>query len=437
MSRPTTQHRILVIGGGIAGASSARRLREHFGDAAEILVLDAAGRLGGRLRRVPFAGTSIEVGGTLVHSGNRLVVDAARDLGVELVDTRVDHVEGVVGGVSIWTGERFVLRAMGEGGPVWTAMAYQYGREGLAALHGLARTALDGFTALYDRIEAREHFADPAALIAAAGLGGLTTATFGEVALQAGASPVIVDELCAGVVRSLYNQEPDLLALPGCVALVGVGLAGGRAQRVREGNATLVRAMLASARAEGRTGSRVIGVDADRSVRLEDGRVLPADAVVIAAPLATSGIELEEGVAPSPVPYRRVHVTLVEGIPSPQHFGPEPATATILSTGTCAEFSSVGLVGCSPGTGLPILKIFSTTRVPDATVRRMVADPVAVRRLVWEAYPVARPDPESVPFELADGIFHPTVLEPFVSTIETEAIAGQVVADLVAARAGV
>ena len=54
--------RIVVVGGGIAGLAAALRLRERAGDAAEIVVVEQADRLGGKLRTAEIAGERVETG---------------------------------------------------------------------------------------------------------------------------------------------------------------------------------------------------------------------------------------------------------------------------------------------------------------------------------------------------------------------------------------
>jgi len=54
--------RIVIVGGGITGLAAAHRLRERGGPALEIVVLEAADRLGGKIRTVPFAGQPVETG---------------------------------------------------------------------------------------------------------------------------------------------------------------------------------------------------------------------------------------------------------------------------------------------------------------------------------------------------------------------------------------
>jgi oxygen-dependent protoporphyrinogen oxidase len=54
--------RIVVIGGGIAGLAAAHRLRELAGESVEILIVDRAQRLGGKIRTGSLAGAPIETG---------------------------------------------------------------------------------------------------------------------------------------------------------------------------------------------------------------------------------------------------------------------------------------------------------------------------------------------------------------------------------------
>ncbi|MDQ2959317.1 MAG: NAD(P)-binding protein, partial [Actinomycetota bacterium] len=53
--------RIVVVGGGIAGLAAAERLAGARPD-AEVLLLEAAGQVGGKLRRVQVAGAWVDVG---------------------------------------------------------------------------------------------------------------------------------------------------------------------------------------------------------------------------------------------------------------------------------------------------------------------------------------------------------------------------------------
>ncbi|HET7516586.1 MAG TPA: FAD-dependent oxidoreductase [Actinomycetes bacterium] len=55
---------VIVIGGGLAGLTAARELRNA---GRRVLVLEARDRLGGRAFTSQFAGTEVELGGAFVH----------------------------------------------------------------------------------------------------------------------------------------------------------------------------------------------------------------------------------------------------------------------------------------------------------------------------------------------------------------------------------
>jgi prenylcysteine oxidase/farnesylcysteine lyase len=233
----------------------------------------------------------------------------------------------------------------------------------------------------------------------------------------------------------MLNQPTRIAALPGISGLIGASLAGGGLFSVAGGNAALVEGSLRLADAEVRTGTRVVEVLDDRTLVLDDGTTVAADIVVLALPLAVAGITLPESVALPPTRYRHVHVTLVAGSPSPQYFGTKTPPQTVFTTwNDDTPFTSLGRIGYSRGEGVPIYKFFSLEPLTDETVRRVMHDVRAIDRLEWDAYPVMEVSPQTAPFELAAGVYFPNALEPMISTLETETIAGRAVGALVAER---
>lgn len=59
---------ILVLGAGMAGISAARRLAMH--GVTDMLVVEGADRVGGRVKDVEFGGIRVEVGANWVHFSN-------------------------------------------------------------------------------------------------------------------------------------------------------------------------------------------------------------------------------------------------------------------------------------------------------------------------------------------------------------------------------
>jgi monoamine oxidase len=81
--------RVVVVGAGVAGLHCAWRLR-RLGVLAE--VYEGSGRTGGRMfsDRVTFGPQSCELGGELVDTGHRTMLDLAEELGLELLDFQTD-----------------------------------------------------------------------------------------------------------------------------------------------------------------------------------------------------------------------------------------------------------------------------------------------------------------------------------------------------------
>lgn len=59
---PGLPRRVVVVGGGVAGLAAAHRLRSLLGPAAEVVLCEAAGHVGGALRTVELAGHALDVG---------------------------------------------------------------------------------------------------------------------------------------------------------------------------------------------------------------------------------------------------------------------------------------------------------------------------------------------------------------------------------------
>jgi len=425
---------VIVVGAGVAGASTALQVRERLGESVDITVLEANEHVGGRAHRLEFAGEVVEVGGTLLHSTNTLVLDLMKRLGIDRARAAEDS-PASSGTIGIWDGDRFAVHIKAGG---WRFLASVIARYRLRSLRALAAAAKDGLArveSLYPQLAAGAPFASPAALAEAGGLTELTKISLADHLVRHGVSRRVVDEIATGILRNMYNQHPTISAMAGVVGVIGAGLAGGSLFSVEGGNHLLVEGSLRLAGAAVRTGSRVVAVREDRTVVLEDGTELAADIVVLAVPLAVAGIELPTSIALPSTEYRKVHVTLVAGNPSPSYFGVATPPSTIFTTANEKNpFNSLGRIGWSREAGVPIYKFFSSEPIADERVVKLMNDVRAIDRLEWDAYPIMRVDPSTAPFELAPGVFFANALEPIFSTLETETLAGRVVGNLVAER---
>lgn len=426
--------KVVIVGTGVAGASTALTIRQRLGADVDLVALDAAEVVGGRASRRGFAGEVVEVGGTLLHSTNTSVVSLMQQLGLE----RARPAEGSSNPkatIGIWDGTRFAFRTPAGGWRFLASLVARYRLRSLRRLAAVSRRALAQIESLYPLLDAGRTFATPEALAHAGGFDELTRTSLVDHLLANGVTARTVDEIGGGILRNMLNQRTRIAALPGFSGLIGAGLAGGSLFSIEGGNAGLAAGALRLAGAEVRTSTRVTEVREDRTVVLADGATIAADIVVLAVPLAVSGITLPASVALPPTRYRRVHVTIVAGRPSARYFGTATPPETIFTTwNDSTPFTSLGRIGFSRSEQVPILKFFSLEPLDDDTVHSLIDDVRAVDRLEWDAYPIMEVSPSTAAFEISPGVYFPNALEPLISTLETETIAGRVVGGLVAER---
>jgi monoamine oxidase len=84
---PSARHDVVVVGAGLAGLTAARRLVDG---GANVTVLEAAGRVGGRTLSQDHAGVRIDLGGQWLGPTQKRVKALADEFGIPLFDTYDD-----------------------------------------------------------------------------------------------------------------------------------------------------------------------------------------------------------------------------------------------------------------------------------------------------------------------------------------------------------
>lgn len=381
---------VAVIGAGSAGTTAARRLHQLFDGRLDITVYERGPHAGGRAWDVEFAGTRVEVGGTVLHSTGRHTMAL-----MELTGAK----EGDCGGGIDGEEESYAF---------WTDVGFA----------GRARSSL---FSLAHALRARN------------------------------VSQRMIDDIVVAIVHNMYNQGGEISSFAGEVGLAGAGLAGGYLFSIDGANRTLfsraldaidadVRLNTAVTRIEGRTD----GAAARYEVTTATGRA-PYDAVVLAAPLALADLEVViDGVAlAAPVhPYQEVNTTLVVGDLSHGYFGVDPShglpSHIFVADSASAPFKSLGVTGFSPVHQRRIYKLFSAgSALSDEVLGEIFSSIDDVHRLVWRgAYPRLLPRIDHVPFVLAPGLYYGCAFETAAGAIEVEAVGGHNAGALAARHLG-
>lgn len=195
-SEPTPPPRVVVIGAGVAGLAAAARLRAQRPD-VEVLVLEGAPEVGGKLRLAEVGGVTVDVGAEAMLNRRPEAVGLAREAGLG-----TDLVHPATTSASLWSRGRMSplprtlmgvpldLRTLGDSGVISKA--------------GVARAALDAVLPATS-LEGRD-----------TSVGALIEERFGKEVVDR-----LVEPLLGGVYAGHAREISARAAVPQVVALLG------------------------------------------------------------------------------------------------------------------------------------------------------------------------------------------------------------------------
>jgi len=125
--------RVAVVGGGVSGLAAAHRIGQDLPD-AEVVVLEASGRLGGSLHTAEVGGVVVDVGAEAMLNRRPEAVDLAGEVGLE-----ADLVYPATTAANLWNRGRLVPMPRTMMGVPLDLRAL----DGIISAKGLARAALD------------------------------------------------------------------------------------------------------------------------------------------------------------------------------------------------------------------------------------------------------------------------------------------------------
>ncbi len=431
---------VAIVGAGSAGTTAAWRLHSLFEGDVDLTVFERGPHVGGRAWDVPFAGTRVEVGGTVLHSTGKHTMAMMEFTGAKPAASSLS-IDGKNETYAFWTSAGFPIFTRTSLAAMALAIVRHVGPSSALKVTGSARQLAERWSRVYVLQSAGEVYTTPEELLGALDLARETTVSMREHLLSQGVSERMVTDVVEAIVHNMYNQGAEICALAGEVGLAGAGLAGGYLFAVEGGNWTLfdkvlkkigadVRLGTAVTRVEGRT---VAGAAPRYRLSTTAGDAGDFDAVVIAAPFALSGLKLCMDDLPLTYPvhqYQEVHTTLVAGELSGEFFGLKPGrklpSTVFVADSAGAPFKSVGVTGFSPVHQSRIYKVFSADKAVDPAVLRKLFPRIhEVYRFVWPgAYPRLTPRIAHLPFVLQPGLFYACAFETAAAAIEVEAVGG-------------
>jgi len=454
--------KVAIIGGGIGGASVAYFLSQRL-PGVDVTVFEKA-RVGGRLDTVDIAGRRYEVGGSIIHSANKLMVDYLEICNLTIKEGKGDEGGGngafslIKEGEVVWhESENFYLNSI--------RMIWRYGLFSLLKLNRFVSNLLTSFATIYPKLEEGVGFSNVKELLE--GMGGdmaeLTRVTIGQRLEELGVSRELVGELGTVASRVNYGQFPS--TLHGFVGAVGLAGVDGNLWAVEGGNFRVAECALEKSGAALRI-SRVEEVkpephggfivrhtelksDATEKVLRKEGGFEQEgshqgscvdcveeefDVVVVAAPQTRDKTKLT-GLNNQIFPghYHRTVATIVHGDLILEALKSSTRINFFLSPSSAiVSISPLTPVDLREGEPLPsVYKIFSSKLLSKEDLEELFKPLHSYQVVDWLAYPEYTLGDDLNSFVLTPGLYYTSRIEWAASAMEMSVLAASNVANLV------
>jgi len=452
------QPRIAIIGGGIGGNSAGDFLREKFHKAQILLINKAEANgdpIGGRLATVKVNGRDYEIGGSIIHSANKYMVDYLEKCGLEKKTSPPEasfslHKDGEI--VFQEWGYSFLDKAR---------MGIRYGLESAFKLEYFIDNMLKSFTGIYSKLNSEKFYMTVEDILkdmspvsktgeVSTEMTDLTGVTLKDKLESLGVGDLLIDEMVTVATRVNYGQMPHSIhAFVGAVGLAGMD---GELWAVEGGNKDVVKCASMRARTKNFRGEVTAVEKINNEFRLKieleglEPRYQTADVVVIATPLTSdvASIQLPEGVKQDQFPghYHKTVATVVQGNLIPEAVGfKEGSSYTTTNFYLSDDSDIVSIAKLSPvdykpdvDDNLPsVYKIFSKRELTESEVASMFSDIRFTHSVPWLAYPEYSTSDDFSSFELSPGLYYLNRMEWAASAMEMSVISAKNVANMAAA----
>ncbi|KAJ5103743.1 Prenylcysteine oxidase [Penicillium argentinense] len=489
--------RVAIIGAGAGGSFAAyelRKLADEAGIPLDVTVFERASYIGGRSTTVDVFDNPaypIELGASIFVQVNHNLVNASRDLGLNVRSADYARPRESAESIGIWDGTQFVFSI--KNNYSWWNIGRLFWKYGLAPLY--AQKLMENIVGKFLRLYEAPIFPFQSLTEAAAEVDLLNvTSTPGDIFINDnGIGESFAREIIQASTRVNYGQNLPLihgLESMVCLATDGaVSIDGGNWQifdgavRVSQAEVKLNTTVTAIARND----DGVVRITSHPTGDLDSARSSEEtefDEVIIAGPLQYSGISISPPLEhiPDDIPYVKLHVTLFSTPHriSPAYFGlhgkDDSVPEAVLTTLPEHEKLGRNPKGVGPAGFWSISTLRSVTRTivkdgeehqeehyvykifsPEQPTAEFIAEAFDIEynkssmvvphsntsiadlprneiswfhEKVWHPYPLLYPRVTFEEILLAPGIWYTSGIESFISTMETSALMGRNVAAL-------
>ncbi|GAB4855703.1 hypothetical protein Ancab_024346 [Ancistrocladus abbreviatus] len=441
---------VCIVGAGIGGSSAAHFLRKYSDDQypiGTIRIFERNGFVGGRMATVTVASETFDAGASILHPKNYHALNFTKLLNLKAKKKSADDGCDAMS-FGIWDGNKFVFKTL----RVDTKVKYiqrivdqinslrlfwRYGLP-LIKMESYVEGIVDKFLKFYETFDSRPVFETVEKMLQWSGLYNLTTRTLQEELIEAGLSPLLIQELVTFITRINYGQSVSMSGLAGAVALAG---SGGNLWAVEGGNWQMAAGLINGSDVTLHLHEEIESISnlGDfYEVNSTKGNSYTCDVAVIASPLDELNIQFSP---PISVPERKLqhtYTTFVRGLWNPAFFGLKVVSDIPELVGTLEDpnipFSSISILKKHDENDMTY-KIFSQKPLDDLLLDRIFSVRMETILIDWAAYPQYRAPEVFAPFIL-DGLhlYYVNTFESAASTMETSAVAAENIARLVLSR---
>lgn len=435
---PTT---VAIIGAGAGGASTAYHLaKERLPSGVEIEVYERNDYIGGRVEHVEIDGAIVELGASIFVDVNEILSTSAEEFNLTMEPPSTNNSKNSRDDkpFGMWNGEEIAFELE------WADAFYQNYAIQIARKFGvlspyralqLKKSAVSKFVESYK--EPYFPWKNLEALIDQIGLREYVNITAGDWLEDHSVSQEYRDLFLQGLTRVNYGNNLDnthALAAAVCMA------AQDGTHSIKGGNNQIFQEMIKRSGAKTWLSHDIRGIKyiEGKNQWLVDGK--PFEYVVIAAPLKYTGLKIDPEPDRALVPnvdYVKLHVhyVLVDEPMTGEYMGTNSSYATVLTTAippfAPPLFTSLSHV-TETDNGNHLYKVFTRGQLNDGQLSDLLGRPILQNfHRVWYSYPEMKPFDELAPIALAQNLFYTGGMDPLISTMETNALAGKNVARLI------
>lgn len=466
--------KVAVIGAGATAAALGYHLVHGFGDNHEAQLINQDVKLtiferepeaGGRAKRVEFAGTKVEIGGTIVHSANKYIQELMGYAGANKQKPDLTGESDEFYG--FWNGSKMYMCVKNQTSSFAAKLLSRYGALNCQRFLGNANKIMNKWSRIYQIQEGKikrvpDCWSSTEEFLTSTKLSKVASRTYAYQNKKSLITKGFTKTFAEPILNNMYNQDSSINALAGNIALAGAGL-GGELFQIEGGNGQLFGTVLSKLQGSSKSKVKVdckfsatitkITIEDDCvKVNLEgNSRSQKFDKLIITTPIETSNIEIQNNSKSEISKYitgnqisrknrmQKVYVTLVEGEIDREYFelntkkmSKKAVPSTIFTRPNVGlQYKSVGITGKSDS-GTPIYKIFSEEKLSPELFPQMFKSYNRTHQHIFNgAFFKLDPLEEGFDFELVPGqVFYTSQLEKISSAMEVAAISGVNVAKL-------